>query len=105
MGYLSYSIIALGLTAGVVIGYVSRIIYSKVGALAFRGLKKSMSAKAAVVLSNILATVVSTAFILVGFLFALLIPSQNWSFFSNAFLIGAILGIWIYRYVISRKTS
>ncbi len=105
MGYLSYSIIALGLTAGLVIGYVSRIIYRKVEALTFKGLKKSMSANAAVVLSNVLAIVVSTAFILVGFIFTLLTPSQNWSFFSNAFLIGVILGIWMYRYWISRKTS
>ncbi len=102
MGYL---IIALGLTVGVIVGYVSRIIYSKVEVFAFRGLKKSMSANTAVVLSNVLAIVVSTVFILVGFVFALLIPSQNWSFFSNAFLVGVILGIWIYRYWTSRKTS
>lgn len=100
---MSYLIIALGLTAGIVIGYVSRIIYRKVEVLAFSGLKKSMSANTAHVLSNILAIIVSTAFILIGFVFALLIPSQNWSFFSNAFLIGAILGIWIYRYLISIK--
>lgn len=105
MGYLSYLIIALGLTTGLIIGYVSRIIYSKVEVLALGGLKKSVSANSAVILSNILAIVVSTAFILVGFVFALLIPSQNWSFFSNGFLIGVILGIWIYRYWISKKTS
>lgn len=105
MSYLSYSIIALGLTAGVVVGYASRIIYSKVEALVFKGLKKSMSANTAVVLSIVSAIVVSTVFILVGLVFAILIPSQNWSFFSNAFLVGAILGIWIYRFLISRKTS
>lgn len=105
MGYLSYSIIALGLTVGVIVGYVSRIIYSKVEALALSGFKKSMSANTAVALSTALAIVVSTAFILVGFVLALLIPSQNWSFFANAFIIGAIAGIWIYRYMISRKSS
>ena len=105
MGYLSYSMIALGLTLGLVIGYVSRIIYSKVEALILIGLKESMSANAAVVLSNILAIVVSTVFILVGFIFSLLISRQSGSFFSNAFLIGSVLGIWIYRYLISRKKS
>ena len=103
MGYLSYLIITLGLTVGIVIGYVSRIICSKVETFAFGGLKKTMKANSAVVLANILAIIVSTALILVGFVFALLIPSHNWSFFSNAFLIGAILGIWIYRYLISIK--
>ena len=105
MGYLGYSIIALGLTVGVIVGYVSRIIYSKVEVLALSGLKKSMSANAAVALSTALAIIVSTAFILVGFILALLIQSQNWSFFGNAFIIGAITGIWIYRYLISRKKS
>jgi hypothetical protein len=105
MGYLSYSIIALGLTAGLVIGYVSRIIYRKVEVFAFSGFKQSLRANTAVILSNIFATLVSTVFIIIGFICALLIPNPNGSFFSNAFLVGAILGIWIYRYLISRKKS
>ena len=105
MGYLSYSFIALGLTAGLLIGYVSRIIYRKVEVFAFSGFKHSLSANTAVILSNIFATLVSTVFIILGFICALLIPNPNGSFFSNAFLVGAILGIWIYRYVISRKKS
>ena len=105
MGYLNYSIIALGLTAGLLIGYVSRIIYRKVEVSAFSGFKQSMSANTAVMLSNTFAIVISTSFILIGFVFALLIPSPKWSFFSNAFIVGTIMGIWIYRYLISRKNS
>jgi hypothetical protein len=103
--YLSYLFMGLGLTAGLVVGYVSRIIYRKIEIYAYNGFSHSLSANTAVILSNIFATLVSTVFILLGFISALFVPIQKGSFFSNAFLVGAIVGIWIYRYLISRQKS
>lgn len=96
MSGFDLAIIFLGSIIGLVIGLFWMPIYKTVNDKCFVVFRNRVDNSIAVMLSNICAVLVSLIFILVGLAFAPFIPDEKWHLFSNPFLLGVVLGIWLF---------